>query len=260
MINAVTQKQIIALLLETASRVNVKQKTRKLEIQLENKLRRLFAQHGNAYIKQLDKHKNEFSEALSDDTIDKLFDNSSVTDRMASSVQSATENALSVGADTLIEQLNVDVVFDLENPRAVDFLDGYGADHVSQIDETSKQLLRDVLTNATEQGFSYKRVSQLISKLFADWATKRARLIAITEIGNAYQEGNLIIGKDLSGAGVRIEKSWLTRNDDAVDPHCKDNQDQGWIDVNDLFASGVERPLDHPRCRCVMLIRRKSSE
>jgi hypothetical protein len=256
-IKPATQKVIIRLILEAAQRVNVDRKTRKLETTLEAKLKRLFIQHGNAFLKGLAKHKSSFKESIPDDTIDELFDNTSPNANMATAIQSAVESAISVGADTLIDQLDVDTVFSLENPRAVEYLDNYGAELVKGLDETSKRILRDLLANATEQGFSYQKTAKLIEKLFTDWSTNRAKLIATTEIGNAYQEGNLIVGKDLAASGVAIEKSWLTRGDDKVDPHCSANADQGWIDVNAVFSSGVERPLDHPRCRCVMLMRRK---
>lgn len=255
-IKPATQKIIIRMVLEAANRVNVKRKTQKLETALESKLKRLFIQHGNAFLKRLAKHKSSFRESISNDTLDELFDNTSQHDNMAAAIQSAVANAVSVGADTLIDQLSVDVVFSLENPRAVEYLDNYGAELVKGLDETSKRLLQDVLANATEQGFSYTKTAKLIEKLFTDWSKNRAKLIATTEVGNAYQHGNLIVGKDLAASGVAIEKSWLTRGDDKVDPHCKANADQGWIDVNDEFSSGVERPLDHPRCRCVMLMRR----
>lgn len=256
-IKPATQKVILRMVLEAASRVNVKQKTNKLETALENKLKRLFIQHGNQFLKKFATFKSSFKESISNDDIDELFDNTSPNDRMASSIQSYVENAVSLGANTLNEQFSIDDVFSLENPRAVDYLANYGANLVTGIDDYSKQQLRDALTNATEQGMNYQSVAKLIGKMFGEWALKRAKLIAVTEIGNAYQEGNLIVGLDLAAHGVLIEKSWLTRGDDRVDVHCKANADQGWIDVTKSFSSGVERPLDHPRCRCVLLMRRK---
>jgi hypothetical protein len=260
MLKPATQKVIIRMILEAAVKTNVTQKTHKLETQLENKLKRLFIQHGNAFIKKFATYRTSFKETISNDNIDELFDITSPNDRMAASIQDNVENTLGIGANQLIEQFQVDIVFSLENPRAVEYLDDYGANVVSGIDDYSRQLLRDALANAVEQGFSYQKTAKLIEKLFTGWSIKRAKLIAVTEIGNAYQHGNLIIGKDLAANGVAIEKSWLTRGDDKVDPHCSANADQGWIDVNKEFSSGVERPLDHPRCRCVMLMRRKPSE
>lgn len=262
MLEGATQKIIIRMVLESASRVNVKQKTRKLETALESKLRRIFIQHGNAFLKRFAKHKLVFKEAAADEQtsfVDALFDNTSQHDNMAATIQSAVEDAVSVGANTLIEQFDADIVFSLKNPRAVEYLDNYGADLVTKIDEFSKQLLRNAIARAIEQGQSYQKVSKTIGQMFSDWSQQRAKLIAVTEIGNAYQEGNLIVGKDLSASGIVIEKSWLTRGDTKVDPHCVANADQGWIDVNKPFASGVERPLDHPRCRCVMLMKRVSN-
>lgn len=259
-----TRLQIVAqTLLEAALRVNVSHGTRKLQEQLQSKLRRLFAQHGSKYLKAFAKHQKEFTEALSSASIDALFDATSVSDRMAQAIQSAVESGMTSGANDLSKQLNAadfDVVFSLKNPRAVEYLKNYGVTRVTQIDTTSSEILRKIIVDGIDNGQSYTKLAALIRKQFTEWSTKRAKLIAITEIGNAYQQGNLIVGLDLKAAGLEMQKSWLTRGDDQVDPHCKANQDEGWIDVEKAHSSGAMTPLDHPRCRCVELYRRKPND
>ena len=251
------------MLLEVAVRVSVTRQTAKLKTQLEAKLRRLFIQHRSAYLAKFVKLRAQFNEALSDDAIDAVFDDTAPSLQMSSAIETAVENGLLMGAENLLAQFGTfkpDVVFNLKNPRAVDYLKNYGVDRVTQMDDTSKSMLRDLITREIERGTGYDKIARLIRAQFTDWSTKRAKLVAITEIGNAYQQGNLIVGKDLADAGLQMQKSWLTRGDDKVDPHCQANQDDGWIDVNNSFSSGADVPLDHPRCRCVTLYRRKPSE
>jgi hypothetical protein len=216
-----------------------------------------------AYLARFSRYQSVLREALSDDNIDDLFDATNVSIRMGNAIESAVENGLTEGATSLLDQVadfNPDIVFNLKNPRAVEYLTNYGVTRVSQIDETSKDILRGILQREMSHGTSYARMATLIRHQFADWSVKRARLIAITEIGNAYQQGNLIVGLDLKAAGLEMQKSWLTRGDDKVDSHCAGNAADGWIDVSKAHSSGAMVPLDHPRCRCVELYRRKPSE
>lgn len=255
----VNQLTIARMILEAASRVNVKKQTRTLEIKLDNQLRRLFSKHSIRFLRGLARFQSEFSESLVD-KLDSLFDSTSSASDMAKAIQTNVEISVTNGAQNLLEQLgdlDFDYIFNLKNPRAVEFIKNYGVNAVSGIDDESKRQLQLIVLQAVDHGWSYGKLSIEIRKRFTDWSTKRARLIAVTEIGNAYQHGNLIVGKDLVAAGLKMEKSWLTRKDEKVDPHCKANETDGWIDVNATFSSGHERPLDHPRCRCVLLMRRK---
>ncbi len=261
---------IARMLIEVAARTNVAKQTTKAKQLLENKLRRLFAQQSIAYLKAFAKYQREFSkltEALTSANIDTLFDTTAQSTRMAQAIQSAVENGVTLGANDLLTQMEsvlskeqIDIVFSLKNPRAVEYLKNYGVTRVSQLDTTSSEILRKLLTDGIDKGYSYSKLTTLIKKQFVEWSTKRAKLIAVTEMGNAYQQGNLIVGLDLKVAGLAMQKSWLTRGDDKVDPHCSANQDDGWIDVSKEHSSGTMVPLDHPGCRCVELYRRKPHE
>lgn len=256
---------IARMLIEAAARSNVSKQITKPKQQLENKLRRLFAQHGALYLTAFTKYQKEFKETLSSDGIDKLFDTTAPSTRMADAIESAVESGVTLGAENLLEQFaniltkeQINLVFNLKNPRAVDYLKDYGVTRVSQLDTTSSEILRKILVDGIEKGYSYSKLVVQIKKQFADWSTKRAKLIAITEMGNAYQRGNLIVGLDLKTAGLTIEKSWLARGDSC--PLCLANQADGWIDVEQTHSSGVECPGAHPDDRCVELYRRKPSE
>ena len=72
------------------------------------------------------------------------------------------------------------------------------------------------------------------------------------ETGNAYEEATLIQSQSLQSAGLPMEKYWLTSHDDRVSDGCMENEDVGWIPLDDAFPSGDMRPLRFPGCRCAL--------
>lgn len=252
--------QIVQLIIEVAIRVNAKKAVRKAQSKLENQLRKWFSKQHVAFQKGFKKFEHSFKESVTDDNIDTVFDNATDDATISADIQQAIEDGLQIGADWLVDELGMsEYTFDLENPRAVEYTKDYGAELVTKLNEFSKQQLRTILHDGISNGWSYSKIATAFRQKFADFSTRRAKLIAVTELGNAYQEGNLIVGKDLSDAGLNIEKAWLTVGDDRVDPNCSANADDGWIDVNASHSSGKERPLDHPSCRCVERYRRVGS-
>ena len=81
-------------------------------------------------------------------------------------------------------------------------------------------------------------------------------LVAVTEVGNAYEAGTAGTIRQLEQTGLAMEKSWLTVGDDRVDDECAGNEAAGWIPATAAFPSGHDRPLAHPACRCTLLFRR----
>lgn len=125
---------------------------------------------------------------------------------------------------------------------------------------TSPQLI----TEGIEQGTSYTQVAKEIRDAFTGFHTPspqkhikdRATLVAVTELGNAYEA----VVRQLADRGLMMEVSWLTVDDERVSDGCMDNQAAGWILFGDAFPSGHQRPLRHPGCRCTALYRRRPSE
>lgn len=148
------------------------------------------------------------------------------------------------------------ISFSLENPRAVQYLRQYGANRVTQINEVTRRIIRNIMAEGIARGDSYQKIARAIRAQFQDFSYQRSKLIAITEAGNAYEEGNLIVARDLQAKGSKMEKSWHTANDSKVEEQCWANQEAGWIPLDDMFPGGVDRPLQHPRCRCAALYRR----
>jgi hypothetical protein len=186
-------------------------------------------------------------------------------------IQTAAEIGLTIGAEMLIAELAAGTAFDLKNPRAVAYLEAHGAELVKGINDTTKARMRTLLANGAREGLSYTEIANQIDAMFDGFSQtsitnflldrqkwSRSEIVAITEVGNAYEAGNSIVVADLQAAGLVMEKKWLTVGDNDVDEvQCKPNQAQGWILVSDAFQSGHMQPLAHPLCRCTTLYRRK---
>jgi hypothetical protein len=167
----------------------------------------------------------------------------------------------------MIGEMGLKISFDLKNPRAVNYLRDYGAKLVKGINETTQKVLQTLIAQGAEEGWSYKRTAAEIISRFEEFAVgkpqehidSRAHLIAITETGNAYEEGNRIVAKDMQDAGIEQEKFWSTVGDEKVSEGCRENEEAGWIPIDQAFPSGHQRPLRFPGCRCIANYRMKEA-
>lgn len=136
---------------------------------------------------------------------------------------------------------------------------------ITNISETTRNIIVDILTQGAESRWSYAQTAKAIADKFREFTARagqrhirnRAELVAITEIGNAYMQGKLEVGRGLVSSGLAMEKAWLTVGDERVSDGCRANESIGWIDFGQSFPSGHEAPLRFPGCRCALQMRRK---
>lgn len=194
------------------------------------------------------------------------------SDLLLEAVQAAAAAGLEAGAGAMAKQFEIDTAFNLKNPRAVAYLKAHGAELITGINETTRSRIQTIIAEGAERGLSYTEIANLIDDMFTDFSQtniidilldntakySRAEIVAITELGMAYEAGNSIVVADLQAGGLKMQKKWLTVGDGNVDKDiCAANAAQGWIDVDDAFQSGHMTPLGHPICRCTCLFRRK---
>ena len=170
----------------------------------------------------------------------------------------AVKEALRAGAQQLIDDMaaKLGIGFDLENPRAVAYLREHGAEMVTKINETTREVIKDIVTRGTEEGWSYDRVAKEITTRFQEFAIgkpqahirSRAHLVAITEAGNAYEAGNYIVAQSLQDAGIEMDKLWVTMGDSRVSSGCLENAADDWIPIGQAHTSGDQHPLRFPGC------------
>lgn len=228
---------------------------------LDIQLGRLFAQQGRALVRALSPLRNLFKEAAITKQFDALFDDATqnTSAEMLGTLEKAYKSALMLGGANQLTEVGVKISFTLDNPRARAYIAAYGADQISTIDDNTRADLRNLLTAAIENGQSYTQLAAAIKARYKRYAEgdpragvrSRARLIAVTEIGNGYQAGNFASMQATQDAGIKIEKRWLTVGDTHVSDGCRTNQAQGWIALVQVHTSGHLHPLRFPGCRCV---------
>jgi hypothetical protein len=176
----------------------------------------------------------------------------------------AAYSAFVIGGYSLIGEIGIPLTFNLANPRATAFLRNYGARGITQINETTRQTIHDILVRGSEQGWSYDKTAKAISTRFTEFAVgrpqehirSRAHLVAVTETSNAYEQGNFEASLQLQEHGIEQEKMWVNVGDDRVSDGCLANTAVGWIPITFAFPSYHMRPPRFPGCRCHAQYRR----
>lgn len=238
---------------------------------LENRLRRalfgMWREQRRILLERLPEFRHRFTEAVSDDELDRMWLAvvAATEGPMANLLDELTPAALRRGHQAAAADVRMGLSFDLQNPRAVQFLrDNAGLDKIRGIDSTTRAALRRILTVATDQGWSYSRTEREIRSRFAQFGARvtrprhirtRAELIAVTEIGQAYEAGQHMVIGELAEHGISTEKAWLSADDERVCPICLPADQQGWISNTETFTNGLSGPLGHPGCRCALQTR-----
>lgn len=149
----------------------------------------------------------------------------------------------------------------LPNLRAQEYAKKHAAEAVTQINDTTRKEIARIVSDGVKSGASYNDIAKEIKNKFEEFAvpmpkkhvSNRAVLVAVTELANAYCEGNAQIGNYLQDNGVKMMKAWQTLEDDRVSDGCKENERVGWIPINKEFPSGHMHPPRFPGCRCDFL-------
>ena len=181
---------------------------------------------------------------------------------LQAAIQAAIEQAMT---QAMAEQATaLGISFTLPNPRAVAYAQQHAAEMVTQIDDETRRQIKELIVTGTDKGWSYDQIAKEITARFKEFAEpkpqlhidSRAHLVAVTEIGNAYEAGNQAMAQEMAKV-LPMEKYWQTVGDSRVSAGCKENEAAGWIPLNEMFPSGNDRPLRFPGCRCTALYRRK---
>lgn len=257
-----TLAESIDALIEANARVRKRSILAKLERRLQPQMAKAFREQQREFLSRLVRLKprfeSEIREAISAGEWMPMFDEAAIATlrAFADPIDSLTSKALQASMQATVAEVGVGTSFTLEHPLAVSFMRERAARQVSRINETTRDGLRSILSDAADNGWSYDRTAREIRRQYTDMSRRRARNIAVFELGDAYEAGNAIVAHSLQNAGLVMQKAWLSVGDDRVRPEHRENQAQGWIDIDDTFQSGHERPPTDPRCRCTVQYRR----
>jgi len=167
-------------------------------------------------------------------------------------------DALAAGTQVALATWATGFSFALDNPRATLWLADASATMIKGVNDTTREEIRAMLAEGRVDGVSYDVMARRLVDRFAWWGTpqpqqhikSRAHLIAVTEVGDAYEQGNRQVALAMQDAGLRMVKRHMTVADRRVDPICLAAQDQGWVPLDRVFFQGATQAPLHPACRC----------
>jgi len=240
---------------------------RKVANDVEEGFKDYFREQEKRFLEYFEKHKNRFKESISEDEINRIMNEVAFETREQGKevIRNAAGQLMLFGRDQLISEIGFEIDFDLDHPRAVDFLNKHAAEQVTNIDETTRDRIATIVTQGTEEGWSYQKMAKEIENRFEEFAVgrpqehirSRAEHVAVTETAIAYEEGYNEVAEEMQNQGLQMEHYWQDVGDDNVSEGCEENNSVGWIPLDENFPSGDHNPPRFPGCRCASLVRRK---
>jgi len=144
------------------------------------------------------------------------------------------------------------VSFDLLNPKFLDWIKEFGAEKVTEINDTTKGKLSKTLTEGITEGEGIPKLRDRVSSVMTEAKTSRAELIARTETASTVNFGNI---ETMVSGGVK-KHTWLTAIDGRERPsHAAINGET--VNIGEPFRNGLLYPGDPNgdasevcNCRC----------
>ena len=172
-----------------------------------------------------------------------------VTAKAAAVYDGAIRNAATEG----LEAVTSDFAPSFEAANQESFVSEYLKDGgftrlTGQIDKTTVDRIASALADAYEEGADFDGVAKAVKGEFADMTEYRARMIAQTELNDAFNQSIMHFGAQ---AGA-TKKAWMV--DLAPCVICIANSLEGDIDLEDDFESGDDAPPAHPNCLCSLVV------
>ncbi len=159
----------------------------------------------------------------------------------------AIRQAIDAGASGVAQTLNV--AQGSTESFIAEYLKSSGFTKLTgEIDKTTVDRLATAISKAYESGSTFDQTTAAVRREFADMTATRAKMIAQTELNDAFNQSILHFGRE---AGATM-KSWET--DLAPCPICIENALAGEIPIEDDFPSGDDAAPGHPNCLCSTLV------
>ena len=148
--------------------------------------------------------------------------------------------------------------FDVLDPRVQKWAAEHTADAVTNIGDTTRDLIRSSIQRGIDEGLSTREIASSLRE-GTPFSRARAETIARTEVGAAFNNANSLAAEQFQEqAEITLVKQWRATNDSRTrDSHSKLNGQTRAMDED--FKPGLGFPHD-PRapaaevvkCRCVI--------
>jgi portal protein/F like protein len=173
------------------------------------------------------------------------------TNALAAPVTKALTKQISDGYDAAVIQIKAEKALGagVAGSDAAAYAASRSASLVSEIDETTKAMIRDTVAKALDEGWSVKQLAEALSKDYA-FSASRAATIAATEMNDALTHAELNAWET---TGIVKAVEWQVSSLEGVCAVCEGNADEGPVPLGTDFSSGDDGPPAHPNCRCALI-------
>jgi SPP1 gp7 family putative phage head morphogenesis protein len=145
--------------------------------------------------------------------------------------------------------------FDASNPAAQKWVEEHATELITDLSDTTREDIKDLLEQAFEGDFDVDQLTQDIADAIGD--DERADLIARTETMRASNEGQQEAWDQAVEEGLLTgteRQEWIVTPDDRLCPICEPMDGvvtdlDGYFDVD---GDQIDGPPAHPRCRCTI--------
>lgn len=237
------------------------------EIQLEKAFVKIFREQEKVFLTEFARYKSRFSESITPEDLGHIMTRVELETRagMESELYATCSTAYFTASRHLLATVDLGPDYHLSNPRAVAWLEKNAAAKVTQINEVTRTQMSGIITRGVDEGQSYNSIAKQISQRWGEFAVgkpqlhiqSRAHLVAVTEMAEAYGEGNFQTAQEMESAGLEMEKHWHDVGDERVSEGCISNTSAGWIGIRADFPSGHTHEPRFPGCRCYVAYRRR---
>ena len=151
-------------------------------------------------------------------------------------------------AKQALQSLQIDdaAMWEQVQPRAVDWAQTHAAELITQISDTTREGINELVGKALTEGLAPGQLKSAIQES-AVFSADRAEMCANTELANAHIEGTL---GGWTECGLVAGSTWIC--DESPCPICEENEQAGMVKLGETFPSGHRGPTAHPRCECAL--------
>jgi HK97 family phage portal protein len=144
-------------------------------------------------------------------------------------------------------QLQVNRMLEQVNEKAVVYAKERAAELVTQITDSTRNMIQSSLATALEEGLTNDELANMLRDAYA-FSDERSLMIARTELAFADIQGNL---EGYKASGVVKGKQWSASQSD----YCEicEELDGVIVGLDEDFPGGVDAPPVHPNCACDIL-------
>jgi len=201
-----------------------------------------------AQLRQVLANLRKYSKSVKIDISFILFSLSQWNSKLVKIMHPLVQASVIGGAESLIEDFGLDIVFDISNPFVGDFF-SMRENKIKHINRETFDKLTKSLTEGINKGETIKELSARVEGVYSEAKGSRSRMIARTETNTANNFGHMAAMQQ-----AHIEKKeWITAMDDDVRYTHELNQDQGCVDFHSEFHGTNEQYPGEVNCRCVVI-------